>query len=363
MARRQQSRNTDSILASPGYFDAVAGAAMAQHVRNNAVLAGADLQRAASRQPTGQADPAWAELGYGNQYIGGGTQTVGNVTYNPNYHNNLLAQGHTRDPYTGAAIPGAQLKGLTAKQMRTVSKAQRDVKALYDLTQGATPQIDMQTAMKAKQAMEREYGVETLIHLPEYRELAGTNEAYEAQKQAAVAAKAQATGRDLWKFDEESGQVVMDREKVILHNLDQEDAKIAQKPILEMRKFQEDMADSRLKQELERAEEMVRLAYTTKDSKGLVDAQNHRDKVRAEHRQELARLRGYSDIESGELEQAASAPATKLTHPKLPANVSIAGSFASPAEMKTSNLGNGSYAIGGPFLFRKDAQGIWQEVK
>jgi len=295
---------------------------------------------------------------------------VTGVVTNSNYYSNLLAQGKTHDPATGLAINAAQALGPQGvkrlalegfeqgiKDRQAQQSARRDVKALYDLTQGATPQIDMQTAMKARASLERKYGANTLVHLPEYRALVGKNEAFEAQKQAAVEAKTKATGRDIWKFDDEAGEVVMDREKLVLHNLDQEDAQIRQKPLIEKYKFDKEMASKRLNQQLD----LVEKAY--EQNKKLIPKQAY-EEYKTTHKQAWDRF--YEEI--GETrsqtvsptQPAASAP--KLSHPKLPAGMNIRAEYPSFADAG-AGLKSDQYGIIKGRLVRKTLDGRLEEVK
>jgi hypothetical protein len=276
----------------------------------------------------------------------------------------LLSQGHTVDPVTGHELLADPQRQI---QLR---RSQQDLQAaLGAFNRG---EIDQRQLAQVQHSLSRQYGLSTLIHHPEGRELMGMEQEYQEALQQKVQEKAEQHGLppEAFKSNPRTGEAELNQEWFFIEDYKSKKAIAEVAPFLEASKQMRSEADKRFSAEVKVHEKLHsdRLRKKMDPDSAAVEFQRRMD---GSFTRLMAAYRKADEFVGQQRQPAApgipgpeQAPAPPpVTHPKLPPGVRIAAKFDTVEDVVASRPAPGSYFVLGPDLFRVTADGQLQEVQ
>ncbi len=241
------------------------------------------------------------------------------------------------------------------------NEAIADVKALSD--QFRSEQVDINQTQETIKFLATKYGRSVLNAIPEWQELTGTKEKFQADVAEAIKAKAASHGLPLeaFRFDQRSSAIVKDDEWFEIDAYKTKKNTEAQKPILESNRVMSKMANERYTSTLSVIEKQYTINRGVDEDRASAWYVRSRKEALDVLNGELSGLLG--NVAASSQPAAQSQTLQPAAIPGLPAGVSLVGQYANAQEGIAANPPNGSYFMLGGALARRRADGVYEMVQ
>lgn len=297
----------------------------------------------------------------------------------------FMSPGEFASKAAGLEFDMAQFEADSQQQFadrRNLRIASRDVEALQSAFR--TGQIGAQQFQQAMNAVEQQHGTALLTRIPAWRQMAGTNEQFEQQKEQLKQKRAAELGLEpeLLRWDSDQGRPTFDREAFAARELQLEEAERAAKPKLEARKQALEM----LARERKDLTSVAQKNFEANTRAGVPPAQaaqifaRNMEEIRRREFETRREIIERTRIPEFEAAPSAAAPGSfsvpnvdpgtgvsqtpPATHPLLPANVNLQAAFNTAEEFGSQKgaIPRGSYVVVEGHLLRRKQDGSFEQI-